>query len=160
VNGQGKPRVTKDTVPQTFTGTTCGVIVNDGSRLLLGHATRSPRWDIPKGLAEMGEDFLHAAARELREETGIDVDDRQLRSLGVHDYLPRKRIALFQFHCDPLPNPAKLICSSIVSVAGTSFPEFDRFAVVPWDDAFERVGRNLARVLLAVQPEISSSAAR
>jgi hypothetical protein len=92
--------------------------------------------------------------------SGIEVDDRQFQGLGIDDYLPRKRIAPFHFHCDPLPNPAELICTSMVSVAGTSFPEFDRFAVVPWGDALESVGRNLARVLLAVQPAISSSAAR
>ena len=51
--------------------TSCGVIVSDGERILLGHAARSPRWDIPKGVAEPGEDFAEAAARELREETGL-----------------------------------------------------------------------------------------
>ena len=51
--------------------TSCGVIVTDGSVLLLGHATGSPRWDIPKGLAEPGEDFRSAALRELQEETGL-----------------------------------------------------------------------------------------
>ena len=53
--------------------TSCGVIVGDGERILLGHATRSPRWDIPKGEAEPGEDFAEAAARELQEETGLVV---------------------------------------------------------------------------------------
>ena len=51
----------------------CGVIVTDGNRLLLGHATRSPRWDIPKGLAEPGESLAAAAVRELAEETGLVV---------------------------------------------------------------------------------------
>ncbi len=41
--------------------TSCGVVVTDGVRLLLGHATRSPRWDIPKGVAEAGETHLAAA---------------------------------------------------------------------------------------------------
>ena len=51
--------------------TSCGVIVTDGQRLLLGHATGSPRWDIPKGIAEPGESFAAAAVRELFEEVGI-----------------------------------------------------------------------------------------
>ena len=52
--------------------TSCGVIVTDGERLLLGHATRSPRWDIPKGIAEPGESLAAAARRELFEETGLE----------------------------------------------------------------------------------------
>jgi 8-oxo-dGTP pyrophosphatase MutT (NUDIX family) len=56
------------------TFTSCGVIVTDGRRLLLGHATNSPRWDIPKGIAEPGESFVAAAVRELEEETGLRVE--------------------------------------------------------------------------------------
>ncbi len=33
----------------------CGVLVTDGRSVVLGHATASPRWDIPKGLANAGE---------------------------------------------------------------------------------------------------------
>ena len=42
--------------------TSCGVIVTDGERLLLGHASRSPRWDIPKGGVEPGENFRRGGA--------------------------------------------------------------------------------------------------
>ena len=70
--------------------TSCGVIVTDGERLLLGHATRSPRWDIPKGVAEAGENFADAAARELREETGLVVAPEGLKVLGVHPYSARQ----------------------------------------------------------------------
>lgn len=50
----------------------CGVLVTDGALLLIAHATRTPRWDIPKGLADPGEAMLAAAVRELREETGLE----------------------------------------------------------------------------------------
>jgi len=66
--------------------TSCGVIVTDGKRLLLGHATGSPRWDIPKGVAEPGESFVAAAVRELLEETGLRALETDLRPLGVHQY--------------------------------------------------------------------------
>jgi 8-oxo-dGTP pyrophosphatase MutT (NUDIX family) len=42
------------------------VLVTDGVQVLLGHASCSPRWDIPKGLAHPGEPFVTAAVRELR----------------------------------------------------------------------------------------------
>lgn len=135
--------------------TTCGIVVSDGPRLILGHATRSIRWDIPKGIAELGEGFAGAAARELLEETGLTVETSQLRNLGVHDYLPRKRLALFYWRCDSIPDPARLSCSSMVTVAGRSFPEFDRFAAVGWDAALEQVGKNLARVLQTVRQEVA-----
>src|SRR6266852_4080270 len=69
--------------------TSCGVIVTDGVRLLLGHATRSPRWDIPKGEAEPGESYAGAARRELFEETGLDAPEAELRALGVFPYRRR-----------------------------------------------------------------------
>ena len=48
-----------------MTRTTCGVLViDDEAHVLLGHATASPRWDIPKGIAEPGESWSEAAARE------------------------------------------------------------------------------------------------
>jgi len=66
--------------------TSCGVIVTDGQRLLLGHATGSPRWDIPKGIAEIGEDFAAAARRELFEETGLTAPEAELKPIGVFPY--------------------------------------------------------------------------
>ena len=78
--------------------TSCGVIVTDGERILLGHATRSPRWDIPKGVAEPGEDFPAAAARELFEETGLAAAPDGLAGLGVHPYLRSKDLA--DWGCD------------------------------------------------------------
>ena len=75
--------------------TSCGVIVTDGKRILLGHATRSPRWDIPKGLAEPGESLAAAAVRELAEETGLAVAGAEIRPRGVASYMRDKDLALF-----------------------------------------------------------------
>jgi len=133
--------------------TSCGVIVTDGSVLLLGHATHSPRWDIPKGLAEPGEDPAAAAMRELHEETGLAAPADALRPLGVHRYLPGKDLALFAWHPAPMPDPGSLACRSRFALpGGTMLPEFDRFGLFAWEDAPARVGKNLARVLGAVRP--------
>jgi 8-oxo-dGTP pyrophosphatase MutT (NUDIX family) len=115
-------------------------------RVLLGHATRSPRWDIPKGMVEPGESHEAAARRELLEETGIVVEPGVLQSLGVHSYLPRKDLALFVWQTE-LPDPATLICRSTFIVGNRILPEFDRFAVPVWADAWELMGKSLARTL-------------
>ena len=130
----------------------CGVIVTDGERILLGHATRSPRWDIPKGLAEPGEPHATAAVRELAEETGLIVTEAELRNLGVHRYLRDKDLALFTWMPAEMPSPAALICrSTFVLPNGAVLPEFDQFGLFGWDDALGKVGKNLARVLDAVR---------
>ena len=132
--------------------TSCGVIVTDGQRLLLGHATRSPRWDIPKGIAEPGETLPVAAARELLEETGLAIAPEDLADLGVHPYLRGKDLALFTWEPAQLPDPQSLTCTSRFALPnGTLLPEFDRFGLFAWEDALSRVGKNLARVLASIR---------
>jgi len=134
--------------------TSCGVIISDGEHILLGHATRSPRWDIPKGEAEPGEDFAAAAARELHEETGLSVIATDLAALGVHAYLRGKNLALFAWTPAALPDPKILVCSSTFTLPnGTVLPEFDRFALFTWDESLSRVGKNMSRVLTEIGPE-------
>jgi 8-oxo-dGTP pyrophosphatase MutT (NUDIX family) len=135
--------------------TSCGVIVTDGERILLGHATRSPRWDIPKGVAEAGENFAEAAVRELREETGLVALPDELVALGVHPYLRGKDLALFLWELGQLPDPKSLTCVSHFALPdGTLLPEFDRFGLFPWEEAFARVGKNLARLLAALPARV------
>ena len=132
--------------------TSCGVIVTDGERVLIGHATRSPRWDIPKGSAEPSETFPVAAARELLEETGLVIAPEALTDLGVHPYLRGKDLALFMWKAAQLPDPRRLTCTSRFALPnGTLLPEFDRFGLFAWEDALSLVGKNLARVLASVR---------
>ncbi|MGA8552365.1 MAG: NUDIX domain-containing protein [Stellaceae bacterium] len=131
--------------------TSCGVIVGDGRQILLGHATRSPRWDIPKGEAEPGEGFAEAASRELFEETGLLVPAAGLTALGVHPYLRAKDLALFAWRPPQPPDPKRLKCTSHFALAnGALLPEFDRFGLFSWEEALGRVGRSMARVLATI----------
>jgi 8-oxo-dGTP pyrophosphatase MutT (NUDIX family) len=131
------------------------VIVTDGQRLLLGHAARSPRWDIPKGIVEPGETLAVAAARELLEETGLMVTPEEITNLGVHPYLRGKDLALFMWRPPQLPDPQSLTCTSRFALPnGTLLPEFDRFGLFPWEEALLRVGKNLARILGAIRQSV------
>lgn len=128
--------------------TSCGVIVTDGQRLLLGHASRSPRWDIPKGGVEPGESFGEAARRELQEETGLVAPAAALVPLGVKPYLRNKDLALFAWVVDQLPDPKTLFCSTTFTLPnGARLPEFDRFGLFTPEEALTLVGKNLARLL-------------
>ena len=134
----------------TAKSTSCGIIVTDGRRLLLGHATGSPRWDIPKGGAEPGEAFAAAACRELREETGLDAPETALAPLGVFRYRAGKDLALFAWARHDLPDPRSLACASRFSRSGVMLPEFDRFGLFTREEAMARVGRDLARLLAGI----------
>jgi 8-oxo-dGTP pyrophosphatase MutT (NUDIX family) len=131
--------------------TSCGVVVRAGDRILLGHATRSPRWDIPKGGVEPGETFAEAAARELREETGLVAAPAELVELGRHEYLRDKDLALFTWEPEVPPDPKSLLCTATFTDGrGRLLPEFDRFGLFGWDEAQARVGKNMARVLASI----------
>jgi 8-oxo-dGTP pyrophosphatase MutT (NUDIX family) len=132
--------------------TSCGVIVTDGERVVLGHATRSPRWDIPKGVAEPGENFAEAAARELFEETSLTAAPDEFAALGMHPYLRGKDLVLFAWTPPQLPDPRSLVCTSTFALAnGSLLPEFDRFGIFTWEEAMGRVGKNMARVLASIR---------
>ena len=140
--------------------TSCGVIVTDGERLLLGHATRSPRWDIPKGEVEPDESFAAAARRELFEETGLDVPEAELQPLGVFPYRRGKDLALFVWMPRRLPDPRTLVCASQFSWNGRMWPEFDRFGLFTHEESLGRVGKSLAALLAGILPGILTGAQR
>lgn len=58
-----------------------GAIIVSGGRVLLVKRGTEPargRWSIPGGLIELGESLSQAVIREVREETGLDVEPVEL----------------------------------------------------------------------------------
>ena len=134
--------------------TSCGVIISDREHILLGHATRSPRWDIPKGEAEPGEDSpppqrgnctrrpVFRLLRPICPAWRPHLSARQgFGALCLDAPLPCPiRKSLYAARHFTLPN-------------GTVLPEFDRFALFTWDESLSRVGKNMSRVLAQIGPE-------
>ena len=101
-------------------------------------------------MAEPGESFAAAAVRELQEETGLSVAETELRPLGVHAYRRGKDLALFCWPSPALPDPKQLTCASHFPLGGRIVPEFDRFGLFSHEEALQRVGKDMARLLAEI----------
>jgi 8-oxo-dGTP pyrophosphatase MutT (NUDIX family) len=126
----------------------CGTLVLDRDReLLLGHASGSARWDIPKGLSETGESPRETARRETAEETGLVLASDSLLDLGRHPYLRAKDLHLFAVLIERV-DPARCTCSTHFRDARNRLrPEVDAHAWVPFPAVPSRCGKGLAALL-------------
>ena len=62
-----------------------GVVIEDDHILLLNQDTDGPRaWSLPGGKVEDGETLAEALVREMREETGLEVETGRLLYLCDH----------------------------------------------------------------------------
>lgn len=126
----------------------CGTLVLDhDGELLLGHASGSPRWDIPKGLSEPGESPQETARRETVEETGLALAPEGLLDLGRQPYLRHKDLHLFAVLIERI-DPQRCRCTTLFRDArGRMRAEFDAHAWVPFDVLGTRCGKSLMAVL-------------
>ena len=68
------------------------VITDDHGRALLIQRADNGHWEPPGGVLELGETIEDGLRREVREETGLDIEPEQLT--GVYKNMPRGIIAL------------------------------------------------------------------
>jgi 8-oxo-dGTP pyrophosphatase MutT (NUDIX family) len=110
------------------------VIINKDGDILGCHGTGKPResgFDFPKGLVEEKETDIQGALRELREETGIELDASRLIDAGVHKHNKEKDIHLFIYRTDKMPDISLLVCRSFFSVREKEYQEVDFFEIIP-----------------------------
>src|SRR5215472_16268492 len=68
----------------------------DEHRILLAHRRDIDWWNLPGGAMELGETVEEAVKREVREETGLEVEVGQL--VGVYSK-PQKQEVVLTFRC-------------------------------------------------------------
>ena len=69
--------------------TACAIVVDDAGRVLLSRRGAAPyegRWDLPGGFVGEAEHPRDAVKRELREETGLDIDLGELVGIWMDRY--------------------------------------------------------------------------
>lgn len=62
--------------------TGCAIVFDAGGKLLLHRRTDNGRWSLPGGAIEVGETAAQATVREVREETGYEV--QVIRIIGIY----------------------------------------------------------------------------
>jgi 8-oxo-dGTP pyrophosphatase MutT (NUDIX family) len=111
--------------------TSCGtLVINNRREILLCHVTGTHHWDIPKGMQDPGESTIEAAIRELREETGLVLDQALFQEIGSFDYQRHKRLHLYTVRApQSLDKLDHLVCTShfIHHQTGKPTPEMDGF---------------------------------
>lgn len=129
-----------------------GVIVYDGKKFIIGHATGGKHWDIPKGKLESNEVAISGAIRELEEETGIKANYKKLIHLGVFQYKNDKDLSLYLLRVESLPPLKELTCkSAFVNSKGYTLKEFDKFAHVTFKQAYKKTVPAMKMVLEKVE---------
>lgn len=127
-----------------------GVLVHEG-RVLLIRRGKEPlygRWVVPGGTVELGEPLDEALVRELREETGLEVEPLEL--ITVFDRIERDgdrvlfHYVIVDYLCRWISGEARA-ASDALEVAWAAPSELDRFdlptkALEVVQDAFRRSG--------------------
>ena len=129
----------------------CGVLLLDrGGRVFACHATGTPRWDLPKGVADAGESPRDAAVREAWEEAGLRLPADELVDLGEFEYIAAKRLHLFALRvANGAIDLSRCRCRSFFPHhrTGADTPEADAWSWKPHAQASAWCGKNMARVL-------------
>ena len=69
--------------------TVCALVLDDAGRVLLARRKFEPeagKWDVPGGFLEEDEEALDGLRRELREETGLEIEPLELAGIWADRY--------------------------------------------------------------------------
>ena len=145
LKGDGRPRLVCGTCgfvfyldPKLAVGT---VIADDRKQIVLVRRAIEPgygKWVFPGGYVDRGEEVQHAAVREAREETGLDV--RLDRLINIYSYTGHTPVVVVYA---ATMTGGSLACDDEGLEANFFAPE-----TIPWDElAFRSTGEALREFL-------------
>ncbi|MGH9727374.1 MAG: NUDIX hydrolase [Candidatus Acidiferrales bacterium] len=110
-----------------------GVVISD-ARVLLIRRAQPPlegRWSIPGGLLELGESIARAVARELLEETGVQIRALELieiyeKVLRLPNQPPQYHFVILDYLCELKGGNARA-GSDVTDVAWVAENDLERF---------------------------------
>jgi mutator protein MutT len=115
-----------------------GAIIMQDERILLVRRSNPPlqgEWSIPGGVVETGETTKEAIVREVREETGLEIE--VVRLAEVFERIVRDRESRVQYHfvlidylCQVIAGEAHA-ASDVSEVRWVRTDELEKFAVAP-----------------------------
>ncbi len=130
-------------------------MLDQEGRILLARRAGDPergKWDLPGGFLEEGEHPLDALVRELREETGLEVEPLELVAIEVDRYGegPEAPATLNLYWT------ARRVSGRLEAADDVSELRWVAPAELPADEeiAFDNVARVLARFRRSYEPEI------
>jgi mutator protein MutT len=125
------------------------VVVRDGKALIVrrGHEPRKGEWSLPGGRVELGESLEEATRREIREETGLEVDVGPLVEAfdRVHrlDGRIRYHFVILDYLCVPRAGEARA-GDDAEDVAWVTAEELDAYRLNAHATAVIRKGLSMA----------------
>ncbi|AGL15815.1 NUDIX domain-containing protein [Actinoplanes sp. N902-109] len=96
------------------------VVLNDRGEILLGQRSDNLRWSLPAGLMDPGEQPAEAIAREVLEETAVQITVERLAGVVLHEVVygngDRCHMVNMWFRCHALGGEARVNDSESVAV--------------------------------------------
>jgi len=138
-----------------------GVVVEEGRALLIrrGNEPLKGQWSIPGGTLELGETMMEGTARELKEETGLEV--KVLEIIEVFERInfadetwttqeerrrPRFHFVIVDYLCERVSG-SPLAGGDVTDVAWAGENDLERFALTPTATRVLRKAFSMARAI-------------